>query len=171
MPVILFFNVQYLSFNETDLNARFCDPLPEKYFIMQLLAILGLILVPAIFILTFCFVLIRAIIKSKSRMSTFYTQKENETFKKDVELCIMAIVMNVLTFISYFSIVLFGYKTKNVSNDTFLFIFYIYITFKTIRVYFFLTFSSLFRNAFVSFIQKKKKQKKQMKKLNYLKRE
>ena len=107
---------------------------------------------PAVIIVAFSIVLVYAIVQSNSRMSTFYTHREIETFKKDVQLSIMAIVMNVLIIAGSFPIIIIGYISK-----AFVFSLCIcfYLCICTFKLYFFLAFSSLFREAFVSIVQKR----------------
>ena len=82
------------------------------------------------------------------------TARENEIFKKDVQLSILAIVMSFLFIISFLPIVINGYSNKNASSILFLLCVYFYLFVRTSKLYFFLAFSSSFREAFVACIQK-----------------
>ena len=68
---------------------------------------------PSILILVFKIVLVYTIVKSKSQLSTFYTTRENEIYKKDVYLSLLALVMSILNIIASLPAVIVAYGTKD----------------------------------------------------------
>jgi len=56
--------------------------------IVKNLTFISKILLPLVLIVLFSIILIYKIIKTKSKVSTFYSKKENEIFRKDVNLAI-----------------------------------------------------------------------------------
>ena len=157
-PVLVFFKIQNQTSSDNSTNAAaaavsFCDPIPDKKLTMQLLSFVNEVAIPAVLIVIFSIVLIFKIIKLKSHVSTFFTPRENEIFKKDVHLSIMAIVMSFLFIIAFLPLIIIGYSGQNMSIHIFLACRYFYLLIRTFKLYFFLTFSSLFREAFVSLFQ------------------
>ena len=157
-PVLVFFKIQNPTPSDNSTNAAaavpYCDPIPDKKLTMQLLSFVNEVAIPAVLIVIFSIVLIFKIIKLKSHVSTFFTPRENEIFKKDVHLSIMAIVMSILFIIAFLPLLVIGYSGQNMSIHIFLACRYFYLLIRTFKLYFLLAFSSLFREAFVSLFQK-----------------
>ena len=128
-----------------------CGLIQDKRLTIQFLVFSAEIVIPSIVILIYSAVLIFTIRKSNSRMSTFYTPKEIEIFRKDVNLSLMAIVMNLLGLIANLSFIIIFYLFQNFSFHIKILGFNFYLLISTFRLYFFLAFSlNLFREAFIS---------------------
>ena len=77
-------------------KVELCETDDDSRQAIQVLLILSKILIPVLLIVSLALLLVYTIVKSKSRMTTFYTQREHEIFKKDVDLSLMAIA--IITF-------------------------------------------------------------------------
>ena len=111
--------------------------------------------IPFLIMLLYSVLLIYTIGKSNRRMSTFYTQREIETFKKDVRLSIMTIVMN-FAIVSFNLPLIYVYLRSLFFPEYILyFCLYFYFCSFAFKFYFFLIFIPLFRQELWSVCLKK----------------
>ena len=113
------------------------------------------IIMPLFLIIIFSIILIYKIIKSKSRIATFYSDREKLIFKKDVKLSIISIFFNLIQF-SFFLPLLFTHIKSDEKNFSLVFTLYIFYFSYAFNFYFLLASNSLFRNEFCDIFVKKK---------------
>jgi len=110
-PALFSYNIQHKILDENS-TIDACDFIQGRKLTIQILCF-SPDLLSSILILVVSIILIYTIRKSNSRMSTFYTQRENEIFNKDVHLSILAIVMNFLSLAASLAIIInFYYISK-----------------------------------------------------------
>lgn len=111
-PALFSYNIQHKILDENS-TIDACDFIQGRKLTIQILCSSPDIILSSILILVFSIILIYTIRKSNIRMSTFYTQRENEIFNKDVHLSILAIVMNFLSLAASLAIIInFYYISK-----------------------------------------------------------
>jgi len=101
--------------------------------------------IPFLIMLLFSVLLTYTIFKSNRRMSTFYTPREIEIFKKDVRLSIMAILMNFSIVSFNLPLILVYFQRLVFSEYILYFCLYLYFCSFAFKFYFFLIFIPLFR--------------------------
>jgi len=110
-PALFSYNIQHKILDENS-KIDACDFIQGRKLTIQILCS-SPDLLSSILILVVSIILIYTIRKSNIRMSTFYTQRENEIFNKDVHLSILAIVMNFLSLAASLAIIInFYYISK-----------------------------------------------------------
>jgi len=150
-PVLYYYH-STLTLNST-LNDCSRDSNGEN--IISYLTFISRILLPLFLIFLFSIILIYKIIKSKSRIYTFYSDREKLIFKKDVHLSIISILFNLIQF-SFTLPVLISYFLFDQKSITFTFTLYIYYFSFAFNFYFLLASNSLFRSEFWNIFSRKK---------------
>ncbi len=153
-PILVYYNVKTKVFNN-NITINSCELVNDSNKIIHLL-FLSKVFIPLVLILFFSLLLVYTIIKSKSRMSTFYTPRENEIFRKDVGLSFMSILMNFIILCFNLPFIIVYYNLISVPEYLYVFFYYIFYCIYTFKFYFFLLFNSLFRQEFFKFFLKEK---------------
>ena len=154
MPILTYFNIQtkVLDNNST---IRSCECKKDSIYIIEIQLYFSRIFIPLLLIVLFSILLVYTIIKSKSRMSTFYTPRENVIFKKDINLSIMSIGINVLILSLRLPGIFLYYNLISLPDYFSLFFYYLFNCIYAFKFYFFFSFNSLFRQEFLEFCFRK----------------
>jgi hypothetical protein len=132
-----------------------CNSDSNGKHIISILSFISKALLPLFLIILFSIILVYKIIKSKSSIATFYSDKERLIFKKDVKLSIISIFFNLIQF-SFYLPLIFAHIISDQIDVTLLFTLYIYYFSYAFNFYFLLVSNSLFRNEFWDIFIKKK---------------
>ncbi len=132
-----------------------CNSDSNGKHIISILSFISKALLPLFLIILFSIILVYKIIKSKSSIATFYSDKERLIFKKDVKLSIISIFFNLIQF-SFFLPLLFTHIKSDEKNFSLVFTLYIFYFSYAFNFYFLLASNSLFRNEFCDIFVKKK---------------
>lgn len=109
--------------------------------------------------LIFSILLVSKILKSKSKMDTFYSKKENIQYRKDVHSPLVAVVINFLGFSFNLPINIVYFYIGNVTDYIFtLFLYAFYISY-AFNFYFFISAHKFFRQDLFSMFKKITKRK------------
>ncbi len=144
------------SYNNITIETKSCEIISKYKVFSYLIPCLICGLIPFSLILIFSILVVYKIFKSKSNLQTFYSTKENSTFKKDAKIAIIIISTNFITVILFtFAFITHYYSERFSYYNIILFrnIFYLqYVG----HFYFFIITNSMFRNAFYALICCKK---------------
>jgi hypothetical protein len=157
LNLIYFSPVLYYYHSTVILNSTIndCSRDSNGENLISYLTFISRILLPLFLIILFSIILVYKIIKSKSRIYTFYSDREKLIFKKDVHLSIISILFNLIQF-SFTLPVLISYFLFDQKSITFTFTLYIYYFSFAFNFYFLLASNSLFRSEFLNILFKKK---------------
>ncbi len=150
-PVPFYF-YSHVNLNSTKFN---CSCYSNGKHIISYLTIISKIILPLFLIILFSIILIYKIIKSKSRIATFYSDREKLIFEKDVHLSIISILFNLIQFSFSLPLGIICYLF-NETNFPFIFTLNIYSFSFAFNFYFLLASNSLFRSEFWDIFFKRK---------------
>jgi hypothetical protein len=116
------------------------------------LAILNTKLIPYSLMITFTILLIISIFKSRSRVISNYTNRQNETFQRDIKFAITSLSLNIIFIIFNLPIMIFSIF----SNFPILFKISLNLYYFSFSIHFYLLFifNSIFRKEFLSHFSK-----------------
>jgi hypothetical protein len=154
LPVPYYYRSE-LNVNSAIINDYACSSDSNGKHIISIQSFISKTLLPLFLIILFSIILIYKIIKSKSRIATFYSDREKLIFKKDVKLSIISIFFNLIQF-SFFLPLLFTHIKSDEKNFSLVFTLYIFYFSYAFNFYFLLASNSLFRNEFCDIFVKKK---------------
>lgn len=155
IPTLVYHSIQ-TKISDDNSRVEICELSDDTKIPISFFLFISRTIVPLILMATFSMLLIYKIVKSKSRMATFYTARENEIFKKNISLALAAIEINFFIFFSNLPIIII-YQRRNIVQECFIILFsYVFYCVYAFKFYFFLLFISLFRREFFSFIFHKK---------------
>ncbi len=101
-PVFLYYNlvsqVEMTNITNNSIKVIKCVIETDHKHKIEIITFINRIILPLFLILFFSVLLICSIYKSKSKMQTFYSQKERKIFKSDVYLSIISILFNLIQF-------------------------------------------------------------------------
>jgi len=152
LPTLFYHSIQTKVLN-TNVTVKICDLVDDSKTVVKSFLFISRTFIPFVLIVLFTILLIYTIIKSKSRLSTFYSDRENLIFKKDVNLSITAVLINFLIiFCNIPIIVAYSYNQIAHPERTFVIFSYFFYCIYGIKFYFFIIFNSLFRKEFLNLI-------------------
>jgi len=169
LPSFIYSGLEIVQTNETN-KEIVCIINNNHKDTIQNLTFLSKILLPLVLIILFSIILIYKIIKTKSKMSTFYSKKENEIYRKDVHLSVVSILYNLMQFSFNFPIGIVFFILNDEKNFIYIFTLYIYYLTYAFNFYFLLVTNSLFRDEFIKlmFLRKKNVKKNEFEMENIL---
>jgi len=158
-PVFLYYNlvsqVEITNITNNSIKVIKCVIETDHKHKIEIITFINRIILPLFLILFFSVLLICSIYKSKSKMQTFYSQKERKIFKSDVYLSIISILFNLIQFSFNIPIVI----TYFVFHDEDSIIFFLGLNFLYLsyafNFYFLISLNSLFRREFYLIFKKK----------------
>ena len=115
-------------------------------------AILNTKIIPYSLMITFTILLIISIFKSRSRVISNYSNRQNETFQRDIKFAFTSLSLNVIFILFNLPAIIISIF----SNFPILFKISLYLYFFSFSIHFYLLFifNSLFRNEFLSYFSK-----------------
>lgn len=140
------------------INKSECLIIGNKRVILSYFVFTYRILFTFALMLLFSILLIQKIIKTRNRVSTFYSRKEKIIFKKDIELSVMAIIMSFIFIgINVYAFMLVYYYDKSMGstfNIVYVFNFHIFFFSYAFNFYYFLMLNSMFRHEFLAIVKR-----------------
>jgi hypothetical protein len=116
------------------------------------LAIINTKLIPYSLMITFTILLIISIFKSRNRVISNYTNRQNETFQRDIKFAFTSLMLNIIFILFNLPVMIFSMST----NYPILFKISLYLYYFSFSIHFYLLliFNSIFRNEFLSHFSK-----------------
>ena len=155
-PVFIYFNIFEIETNKTNETILMCTIEQNEKYKIEIITFLNRIILPLFLILFFSILLICNIYKSTRRMSTFYSQRERNTFKRDVQLSIISILFNLIQYSLYIPLIIIYFIFNDNQSSYFFLCFNVFYLGYAFNFYFLIMVNSLFRKEFYSIFTKKR---------------
>ena len=162
LPSFIYSGLEIVQTNNTTREELACIINNNHKDTIQNLTFISKILLPLVLIILFSIILVYKIIKTKSKISTFYSKKENEIYRKDVHLSVVSILYNLMQFSFNFPIGIVFFILNDEKNFIYIFTLYIYYLTYAFNFYFLLVTNSLFRDEFINLMFFRRKNEKKM---------